>query len=53
VIAAGSGLGGIAMNTLVADTVQRHSYAPCFLAAAVLHPLAIAVLLGGLARRGR
>jgi ACS family hexuronate transporter-like MFS transporter len=51
VIAGGSGLGGIAMNLLVADTVQRHSYAPCFLAAAVLHPLAILLLLAGLARR--
>ncbi len=51
VIAAGSGLGGIVMNTLVADTVQRHSYAPCFLAAAMLHPLAIALLVGGLRRR--
>lgn len=51
VIAGGSGLGGIAMNMLVAATVQRHSYAPCFQAAAVLHPLAIAILLVGLARR--
>ncbi|MGI9178830.1 MAG: MFS transporter, partial [Pirellulales bacterium] len=53
VIAAGSGLGGIAMNALVADTVHRQSYAPCFLAAAVLHPLAIALLLGGFAWRRR
>ena len=51
VIAGGSGLGGIAMNMLVAATVQRHSYAPCFQAAAVLHPLAIVLLLAGLARR--
>jgi MFS transporter, ACS family, hexuronate transporter len=51
VIAGGSGLGGIAMNMLVAATVQQSSYAPCFHAAAVLHPLAIALLLVGLARR--
>ena len=51
VVAGGSGLGGIAMNMLVADTVQRHSYAPCFLAAAALHPLAIALLAVGLGRR--
>jgi ACS family hexuronate transporter-like MFS transporter len=51
VIAGGSGLGGILMNMLVADTVQRHSYAPCFLAAAALHPLAIALLLIGLRRK--
>lgn len=50
VIAGGSGLGGIAMNMLVADTVQQHSYAPCFLAAAVLHPVAILLLLGGVNR---
>jgi MFS transporter, ACS family, hexuronate transporter len=53
VIAGGSGLGGILMNTLVAETVQRHSYAPCFLAAAVLHPLAILLLLAGLAWKRR
>lgn len=51
VIAGGSGLGGIVMNMLVADTVQRQSYAPCFLAAAVLHPLAILLLLTGILRR--
>ena len=51
VIAGGSGLGGILMNMLVADTVQRHSYAPCFLAAAALHPLAIVLLLIGLRRK--
>jgi ACS family hexuronate transporter-like MFS transporter len=49
VIAAGSGLGGIAMNTLVARTVTAYSYDPCFLAAAVLHPLAIALVVAGLA----
>jgi len=49
-IAGGSGLGGIAMNMLVAATVQRQSYAPCFLAAAALHPLAIALLATGLGR---
>lgn len=48
VIAAGSCLGGIVMNTLVAETVQRHSYAPCFSAAAALHPLAIVLLVIGL-----
>lgn len=53
VIAAGSGLGGVAMNILVADAVQRHSYAPCFLAAAVLHPVAIFLLLAGLNRSRR
>jgi ACS family hexuronate transporter-like MFS transporter len=53
VIAAGSGLGGVAMNILVADAVRRHSYAPCFLAAAVLHPLAILLLRAGLARSRR
>lgn len=53
VIAGGSGLGGIVMNMLVAATVQRHSYAPCFLAAAALHPLAIALLAAGLGRRAR
>ena len=49
VIAAGSGLGGIVMNTLVATTIDRYSYTPCFLVAAVLHPLAIAVVGAGLA----
>ncbi|MFM7206461.1 MAG: hypothetical protein ACKO4T_07330 [Planctomycetaceae bacterium] len=49
-IAGGSSLGGIAMNMLVAATVQRQSYAPCFLAAAALHPLAIALLATGLGR---
>jgi ACS family hexuronate transporter-like MFS transporter len=53
VIAAGSGLGGIAMNMLVADTVQRHSYGPCFGVAAVLHPLAILLVLAGLGWRRR
>ena len=47
-IAAGSGLGGIVMNMLVAATIERQSYAACFLAAAVLHPLAIGLVAGGL-----
>lgn len=50
-IAAGSGLGGILMNMLVASTIQQHSYTPCFLAAAVLHPLAILILSMARARR--
>lgn len=50
VIAAGSGLGGMAMNALVASTIERHSYAPCFQAAAVLHPLALGMVCVGLRR---
>jgi len=48
VIAAGSGLGGIAMNSLVAMTIERHSYASCFFAAGILHPVAIVLVAGGL-----
>lgn len=47
-IAAGSGLGGIVMNMLVAATIERQSYAACFMVAAVLHPLAIGLVAGGL-----
>ena len=32
------------MNTLVAFAVGHYSYAPCFYAMAVLHPLAVLVL---------
>lgn len=50
-IAAGSGLGGILMNMLVAGTIRQHSYTPCFLAAAVLHPVAILLLSADRPRR--
>jgi len=44
VIAAGSALGGIAMNEVVSAMVNHFSYTPCFFIMAVMHPVAIALL---------
>lgn len=44
VIAAGSALGGIMMNSAVARLVTNHSYAPAFFVMACLHPLALLLL---------
>jgi ACS family hexuronate transporter-like MFS transporter len=38
-IAAGSGLGGIASTWVVGQFAQGHNYAPLFLAMAALHPI--------------
>ena len=43
-IGAGSALGGILMNQAVAWTIARGSYAPCFYAMIVLHPLALVLI---------
>ena len=44
VIAAGSALGGIFMNKLVAWFIDHHSYANCFYIMACVHPIAIALI---------
>lgn len=41
VIAAGSALGGMAMNSAVGKLVTHYSYAPAFFAMAVVHPIAL------------
>jgi ACS family hexuronate transporter-like MFS transporter len=51
VIAAGSALGGLAMNALVGELVTRWSYAPWFAAMAFLHPAAwLLIRLAGVNR---
>ena len=44
VIATGSALGGMAMNSAVGQVVSHGSYAPVFVALAFVHPLAIFIL---------
>ncbi|MFO1529336.1 MAG: MFS transporter [Kiritimatiellia bacterium] len=44
VIAAGSALGGIFMNKLVAWFIDHHSYGNCFYVMACVHPVAIALI---------
>lgn len=44
VIAAGSALGGIAMNEVVSTLVSKFSYTPCFFIMALMHPIGIALL---------
>ncbi|HEY5792418.1 MAG TPA: hypothetical protein VIS74_03910, partial [Chthoniobacterales bacterium] len=44
VIAGGSALGGIAMNSLVSWMVKDFSYTPCFFVMALMHPIAIWLL---------
>jgi ACS family hexuronate transporter-like MFS transporter len=39
-VAAGSSVGGMMMNKAVAWVVQAHDYTWCFIAMAVVHPLA-------------
>jgi ACS family hexuronate transporter-like MFS transporter len=51
IVAAGSSIGGIAMNKAVGWLVTNHSYAPAFYCMLALHPIAWA-LLWGLGRRG-
>jgi ACS family hexuronate transporter-like MFS transporter len=51
VVAAGSAMGGIAMNQTVGRLVTDHSYALWFLIAAALHPIAWAILAGGRIQR--
>lgn len=43
-IAAGSALGGIAMNETVGWVVTHYSYQPCFFVMTVLHPLALLLI---------
>lgn len=43
-ISAGSAIGGIGMNQLVVWTTQHYSYAPCFFAMMVLHPLGLLII---------
>ncbi len=43
-IAAGSALGGIAMNALVSRITAGGSYDPCFLIFACAHPLALLLI---------
>ena len=43
-VAAGSSLGGIAMNKAVGAIVTQHSYAPAFYLMAILHPMALLLL---------
>jgi ACS family hexuronate transporter-like MFS transporter len=45
-IGAGSALGGIFMNQSVPWVIANFSYAPCFYAMIVVHPLAFALILG-------
>jgi ACS family hexuronate transporter-like MFS transporter len=51
IVAAGSSVGAIAMNSLVANLVQKHSYTSWFNIAAVLHLLVIGPLIWGLLGR--
>jgi ACS family hexuronate transporter-like MFS transporter len=44
IIAAGSSLGGMAMNWSVGRLVTNYSYAPAFLAMACVHPLALILI---------
>jgi ACS family hexuronate transporter-like MFS transporter len=44
VISAGSAIGGMLMNEMVAATVQTYSYTPCFVLMAFMHPIAITLL---------
>jgi ACS family hexuronate transporter-like MFS transporter len=44
VISAGSAMGGILMNELVAASVKTYSSTPCFVLVAVMHPVAITLL---------
>ncbi len=44
VIATGSALGGMAMNSAVGELAAQGSYTPAFLALALVHPLAIALI---------
>ncbi|MGL4514425.1 MAG: MFS transporter [Lacipirellulaceae bacterium] len=44
VISAGSAIGGMLMNEMVAGTVKTYSYTPSFLLMAFMHPLAITLL---------
>lgn len=54
IVAAGSAMGGIAMNTFVGYWVESHSYAGWFWIMAGLHPVAWAVLyFGGIHRERR
>lgn len=46
VIAAGSALGGIFMNKMVAWFVSHHSYDGCFYVMAFVHPIALVVIWG-------
>lgn len=50
VIATGSALGGMAMNSAVGKLASQGSYAPAFFALAIVHPLAI-ILIWSLRRR--
>jgi MFS transporter, ACS family, hexuronate transporter len=53
IIAAGSAMGGIAMNSFVGYWVTKHSYAGWFWIMAFLHPLAWAILYFGGIHRAR
>lgn len=44
VIAAGSAVGGMIMNSVVGQLVTHYSYSPAFVAMACVHPLAIALV---------
>lgn len=44
-VSAGSALGGIVMNSAVAWTVAHYSYASCFYAMILLHPIAMLLIL--------
>ncbi len=51
IVAAGSSLGAIAMNSLVAELVQNYSYTVWFVIAACLHLAVIPLLMWGIFRR--
>jgi MFS transporter, ACS family, hexuronate transporter len=48
VIAAGSALGGMIMNSAVAKLVTHYSYSPAFFVMAAMHPLALLLLVNRL-----